>query len=58
LAASVDHPGIACYSLHHVQLSHCVYQPHVRYLRPLPGQYWGLGSELFRIVIDLRQPPR
>jgi hypothetical protein len=58
LAASLDHPGISCYGLHRVRLSHCMYQPHVRYLRPLPVEYWAFDPELFRIVIETRQTPR
>jgi hypothetical protein len=59
-AAALDHPGITCYKLHRLRMSHCLYQRHVRHLRPLPAEYWLVDPdpELFQIVIDLRQPPR
>jgi hypothetical protein len=53
----LDHPGISFYAIHSLQLGHCIYQPHVRYLRPLPDEYRRYDPELFRIVIDTRQPP-
>ncbi len=56
LEAALDHPGIACYNLPRVQISHCVYQPHLRHLRDLPDQYVALEPELFRIIVDTRQP--
>jgi hypothetical protein len=60
LQASLDHPGITVYAFHLVQMSHCLYQPHIRHLRDLPPQYRliDLNPELFRIIVDTRQPPR
>ncbi|MCL4413402.1 MAG: hypothetical protein M1522_01430 [Actinobacteria bacterium] len=60
LLASLDHPGVAFYNLHRCRISHCIFQPHVRHLRPLPPIYQLIDPypEFFRIVVDLRQPPR
>lgn len=58
--ANLDHPGVAIYALHAVKESHAQFQPHIRCLRPLPAAYSVLdpNPELFRIIIDVRQPPR
>ena len=53
----LDHPGIAVYAFHGERLSHVMYQPHLRHLRPLPPQYAPFRAELFRIIADLRQAP-
>lgn len=53
-----DHPGIAVYNLHLYQMSHVMYQPHLRHMQPLPPQYTGAAVELFRVYADLRQAPR
>jgi len=53
----LDHPGISFYAIHSLQIAHCIYQPHVRHLQPLPDEYQRYSPELFRIVIDIRQPP-
>ena len=60
LEAALDHPGVACYNLGRVRMSHCLFQPHVRYPRDLPIEYRLIDPhpELFCIVIDTRQPPR
>jgi hypothetical protein len=52
------HPGIACWNLHAVQLAHVIYEPDLRRLHRLPAQYLGYKSELFRLLVDVRQPPR
>ena len=57
-AAFLDHPGIAVYAFHTERMSHVMYQPHLRHLRPLPPQYRPLPAELFRIIVDTRQKPR
>jgi hypothetical protein len=57
LAERLDHPSIACWKLHAVQLGHVLYQPHLRFPRPLPIQYWEFTPELFRIIVDPRQAP-
>jgi hypothetical protein len=57
LAERLDHPGIACWKLHAVQLGHVLYQPHLRFPRQLPIQYWEFTPELFRIIVDPRQAP-
>lgn len=53
----VDHPGIVVYAFHTEQMSHAMYQPHLKHLRPLPPRYDPLRRELFRIIADLRQKP-
>lgn len=53
-----DHPGIAVYALRTEQMSHVVFQPHLRHLRELPPSYCSLRPVLFSIIADLRQPPR
>lgn len=58
LETSLDHPGVAVYAIHSHRMSHCAYEPHLRYLQGLPVQYWDLEPELFRFIVDLRQPPR
>jgi hypothetical protein len=57
LEAALDHPGITCYNFLRLRISHCTYQPHLRHLRDLPVQYAALGPELFRVIVDPRQPP-
>lgn len=57
LENSWDHPGVAVYAIHAHQLSHCIFEPHLRYPRGLPEQYWALQPELYRLIVDLRQPP-
>jgi hypothetical protein len=59
LATELDHPGIAFYKLHALRLSHAVYEPHVRYLRGLPQEYFWFdpNPEFFRIAVDIRQRP-
>jgi hypothetical protein len=57
LSALLDHPGITVYAFHTMQMSHVLYQPHLRHLRPLPIQYTGIPAELFRVIVDGRQPP-
>jgi hypothetical protein len=54
--AFLDHPGISVYTFHTMQMSHVLYQPHLRHLRRLPAQYTGIPAELFRIIVDSRQP--
>jgi hypothetical protein len=55
----LDHPGISVYAFHTMRMSHYLYQPHLRKLRPLPVQYLLVepNRELFRIIADLRQRP-
>lgn len=53
----LDHPGIAVYAFHTERMSHVLYQPHLRHLRPLPPQYRAIPAELFRIIVDMRQEP-
>lgn len=59
LRQGLDHPGIACYKLHRMRMEHCMYQPHLRHMRPLPSEYLAAdpNPELFQIIVDLRQPP-
>jgi hypothetical protein len=59
LQQALDHPGIASYKLHRVQLEHLQYQPHLRHFVPLPSQYLlaDPDPELFQIIVDLRQGP-
>lgn len=57
LAALLEHPGITVYAFHTMQLSHVLYQPHLRHLRPLPVQYSRIPAELFRVIVDSRQVP-
>lgn len=57
-ATFTDHPGISVYAFHTHQMSHVMYQPHLRHLRSLPPQYGGIPAELFRIIADIRQQPR
>lgn len=58
LAQRLDHPGITCWNLHAVRLSHTVFQPHLRFCRGLPARYGRFQPELFRVLVDMRQPPR
>ena len=57
--AAGDHPGISCYNLRRLALSHLVYEPNLRHLRGLPVQYRLIDPdpELFGVIADLRQPP-
>jgi hypothetical protein len=57
LADLLGHPGISVYAFHTMRMSHVLYQPHLRHLRPLPVQYTGIPAELFRIIVDNRQAP-
>jgi hypothetical protein len=59
LRQALDHPGIACYKLNRVRVEHCMYQPHLRHLLPLPAEYLAADPhpELFQIIVDLRQAP-
>jgi hypothetical protein len=52
------HPGISCWNLRALKIAHVIYEPDLRELRGLPPQYRGYGPELFRLLVDLRQPPR
>lgn len=54
----LDHPGISVYAFHTHQMSHVLYQPHLRHLRELPPQFADIPAELFQIIADLRQLPR
>ncbi len=54
----LDHRGIAVYHFHAYEMSHMVYQPHLRHLQPLPPNYYGIDAELFRVYADLRTPVR
>ncbi len=56
--AALDHPGIACYNLQGWPVSHMVYEPYLRHLRGLPAAYAVFEPELFRVLVDMRQPPR
>lgn len=58
LALRLDHPGIYCWNLHAVPIAHVIYEPHLRCPNGLPAQYAGLQPELFRVIVDVRQPPR
>jgi hypothetical protein len=55
--AALDHPGIACYKLEPIRLSHCAYEPHLRHLRGLPAAYAAFEPEFMRVIVDMRQPP-
>lgn len=57
LSERLDHPGATCWKLHAVRMSHVIYQPHLRYERPLPEQYWPFQPERFRVLVDARQEP-
>ncbi len=57
LTERVDHPGISCWKLHALQMGHVIYQPHLRYERPLLQQYWPYKPERYRILVDVRQDP-
>jgi hypothetical protein len=59
LSEALDHPGIASYKFHRMQMEHCMYQPHLRHMIPLPPQYRAAdpNPELFQIILDPRQPP-
>jgi hypothetical protein len=57
-ATFLDHPGISVYAFHTHQMSHVLYQPHLRHLRSLPPQFSGIPAELFQTIADLRQLPR
>jgi hypothetical protein len=52
------HPGIACWKIQPLRMEHVVYEPDLRYVRPLPAQYASFRPELFRILVDIRRPPR
>jgi hypothetical protein len=57
LRTLLDHPGISFYNLHSIQSAHCMYQPHLRHHLSLPPQFAPFQPELFRVVVDARQPP-
>lgn len=58
LRPHLDHPGVSVWALHAIRLSHVLYEPHIRFPRPLPQQYLSYGPERFRVFVDLIQPPR
>jgi hypothetical protein len=58
LQSRLDHPGISFYNFHTLKISHCMFQPHLRHLRGLANEYQRCNPELFRLVVDIRQPPR
>jgi hypothetical protein len=67
LAARLNHPGIWLLGLTYpdpLQPSrvghrgHVVYQPHLRYPRPLPMEYQAFQPDLVNIIVDVRQRPR
>lgn len=59
LRQALDHPGIASYKFHRMRMEHCMYQPHLRHMIPLPPQYLAAdpNPELFQVIVDPRQPP-
>jgi hypothetical protein len=59
LSQALDRPGITCYKFHRMRMEHCMYQPHLRHLIPLPPEYLAAdpNPELFQVIVDLRQPP-
>jgi hypothetical protein len=57
LARKLDHPGFLVYAFHSVRMAHAVYEPHLRYPWGLPPQYTPFDPELYRVVVDVRQPP-
>lgn len=58
LGQIVDHPGISCWALHAIQTSHVVFEPHIRFLPPLPVGYRQFAPEHFRVWVDVNQRPR
>lgn len=54
LEERLDYPGICLYLFRRFQAMHCMYQPDIRNLRPLPPQYsfFKPDPELVRIVVD------
>jgi hypothetical protein len=57
LAGLLDHPAISAYKIHSLRVEHVQYQPHLRFLSPLPAQYVPFRPELFQILVDPSQPP-
>jgi hypothetical protein len=58
LSALLDHPGIAFYEIPSLNIGHCIFEPHLRYMRGLDAAYRAYQPELFRVVPDSNQPPR
>jgi hypothetical protein len=58
LSPHLDHPGISVWALHQVRMSHALFEPHVRFPRPLPPQHHSYNPERFRVFVDLAKPPR
>lgn len=57
LAQSLDHPGISSFDLHAVRVGHVIYQPHLRFPRPLPLQFRSLQPDLVSVIVYARQAP-
>lgn len=59
LRQALDHPGVVSYKFHRMRMEHCMYQPHLRHMIPLPPQYLAAdpNPELFQVIVDLRQVP-
>jgi hypothetical protein len=59
LQARVEHPGAFVYVSGLWQLSHVIYEPHLRYPRWLPPAYLDVDPnwELLRCFVDVRQSP-
>ncbi len=58
IAEALDHPGVSVYHLHSLRSGHCIFQPHIRFMRELSSQYVPFEPELFRVIFDPSQPPR
>lgn len=67
LAARLDHPGIILYDLTYPDpfepegvghRGHVLYQPHLRYPRPLSLRYQAFDPEVVNVIVDTRQAPR
>jgi hypothetical protein len=56
LLERLDHPGIAVWALHGSRMAHVIYQPTLRRGAVLPPQFWPYQPELYRFLVDTRQP--
>jgi hypothetical protein len=57
LIGASGHPGISCWNLRAERMAHVLYEPDLRQPRTIPPQYWPLGPERFRILVDIQQSP-
>ena len=53
-----DHPGVAFYDLDLYEIGHCLFQPHARFLKPLPPFLQAAHPRLTGVAVDITQAPR